>query len=155
MGMIYLGILLCSIAFAIAVIYISFVLKRLSNTIGSMGKTLGEVEKELQYITPQLKQTIREADKAVDDMAEKVKATDGLFDSIGDVGVSIDSLNQAYDNSIKKLSPEQFEKKTKPFVEGIKWSEAALFLYSKWKKEKPAEAKNDNIITVNQTGKEG
>lgn len=155
MGLIYLGILLCSIAFAIVVIYISFVLKRLSNTIGTLGTTMDEMEKEMQYITPKLKESIQEADKFVEDMGDKVKATDGLFDSIENVGVSMNSLNQAYENNMTTPSADDFDKKTKPFVEGIKWSEAALYLYSKWKQDKPAEGRSETIAAVNQTGKEG
>lgn len=153
MGIINVGILLCSIAFAIVVIYICFVLKRISNTLGTMGRNLNEVEREMQYITPQLKQSIRETDKLIDDVNDKLKATDSVFDSIENAGVSMQSLNQAYANSVKKLSDDQLQKQSKPFVEGIKWSEAAFYLYSKWKRDNPA--KNNNRTDVNQTGKEG
>lgn len=155
MGLIYLGILLCSIAFVIAVVFISLVLKRITNTIGSMGTTLCEVEKELQYITPKVKQTVMETGKLVNDTEDKLKSTDSLFDTIENVGTSIHSLNQAYDNSAKKLTDEQFQKKTKPFVEGMKWSEAAHFLYSKWRNDHHAAKKDNQMEVVKQTGKEG
>ncbi|NAO99548.1 DUF948 domain-containing protein, partial [Halomonas sp. MG34] len=69
-GIFYLAILLLSLAFAIVSVYIAIVLKRLSDTIKSMGNTLGEFEKELQYITPPLKETIRETGATIDDIQE-------------------------------------------------------------------------------------
>lgn len=152
MGIIYIGILFCSIAFAIVVVYICFVLKRISNTLGTLGKTMGELEKEVQYITPKLIQTMRETNGLIDDVDVKLKATDSAFDSIENAGVSLQALNQAYANNAQQLTDEQFQKKTKPFVEGIKWSEAALYLYSKWKK---GNATYHNKPDINQTGKEG
>ena len=153
MGIISVGILLCSIAFAMVVIYICFILKRISNTLGTMGRNLNEVEKEIQYITPQLKQSIRETDKLIDDVDEKLEATDSVFDSIENTGISLQSLNQAYANSVKQLSDEQLRKQAKPFVVGIKWSVAAFYLYAKWKKDNPA--KNNNRTDVNQIRREG
>lgn len=153
MGIIYVGILFCAIAFAMVVIYICFVLKRVSNTMGTLGETLDEVDKKMQHVTPQLLKTIRETDKLIDDVDDKLKATDSVFDSIENAGVSLQSFNQVYAHSAKQLSDEQFQKKTKPFVESMKWSEAALYLYSKWKKDKPA--KTNNRTDVNQTEKEG
>lgn len=148
MDIIYLGILLCSIAFAIVVIYISLVLKRLSNTMRSLGVSLGELEKELGYITPQLTQTIRESDKLVDDIREKIRATDDLFESVEDVGVTVNSLNEVYTEKSKALSDVELERKMKPFVEGITWSEAAVQLYAKWK---TAKRKGKNELMVQQT----
>lgn len=147
MGIIYVGILFCAIAFAMAVIYICFVLKRVSNTLRTMGRTMGEVDKEVQEITPQLLETIRETDRLIDDVDDKLKATDGIFDSLENTGTSLQSLNQAYASSANQLTDEEFQKKTKPFVESIKWSEAALYLYSKWKKDQPA--RNSEKVDIN------
>src|SRR5690625_2358821 len=121
MGIIYIGILFCSIAFAMVVVYICFVLKRISNTLGTLGRTMGELEKEVQYITPKLIQTMRETNELIDDVDVKLKATDSAFDSIENAGVSLQTLNQAYANNAQQLTDEQFQRKTKPFVEGIKW----------------------------------
>ncbi|WP_087975102.1 DUF948 domain-containing protein [Oceanobacillus rekensis] len=148
MDIIYLGILLCSIAFAIVVIYISLVLKRLADTMKSLGTSMGELEKELEYITPQLTETVRETDKLVDDIGEKVRATDDLFDSVEDIGVTVNSLNEVYSEKSKTLSDVELEKKMKPFVGGITWSEAAVQLYTKWKATK---RKDKNELMVQQT----
>jgi uncharacterized protein YoxC len=152
MGIISVGILFCAIAFAMVVIYICFVLKRVSNTIGTMGTTLDDVDEKMQDITPRLLQTIRETDHLIDDVDDKLKATDSVFDSIENTGASLQSLNQAYAHSAKQLSDVQFQEITKPFVEGMKWSEAALYLYAKWKKDGPVRS---NRANENNTEKEG
>ncbi|GAB3069776.1 DUF948 domain-containing protein [Virgibacillus ainsalahensis] len=145
MGVVYLGILLCAIAFAGVTIYISLVLKRVADTLHSLGNTLGEVEKELQHITPQLRETVYETDKIVDDMEEKLKATDSLFDTLENVGTSVNSVNQLYKNNSDQLTGEQLQKKLKPFIKGIKWSEGAFQVYSKWKDKRQSD-KNELMV---------
>ncbi|PAV27860.1 general stress protein [Virgibacillus profundi] len=158
MGIIYLTCLLLAIAFVIIVIYAALVLKRISDTMRTLGKTLGEVETELQHITPELRKTVQETENIVDDMSDKLKATDSLFDTMENVGVSVNAVNQVYDRNSKKLSDEEFDSKMKPVIEGIKWSEAAFLLYSKWKKQKPTEKnevmlqdENTNIVPFKQS----
>lgn len=140
MELVYLSLLLIAIGFAFVVIYICFVLKRVSNTMKSLGSTLGEVEKQVNYITPQLTDTIRETDKMVADVEEKVKATDSLFDSAEEFGTSIQTANEVFHHRFGKLTDEEMDQKVKPFIEGIKWSEVGMKLYSSWQK---AEAKSE------------
>ncbi|MEC5425982.1 DUF948 domain-containing protein [Virgibacillus sp. C22-A2] len=160
MEIVYFSTLLIAIAFTIVVIYIALLLHRISGVINTLGSTLGEVEKELDNITPQLRQAVKETEIMVDDMEDKLKSTDSFFDTAENVGTSINTLNSTYSN--QKLSTEQFEKKIQPFVEGITWSEAAFQLYSKWKQKTPDKKnelmirnKETNIVPLNQTGKEG
>ncbi|WP_249872593.1 DUF948 domain-containing protein [Oceanobacillus saliphilus] len=160
MDIIYVGILLCSIAFAIVVIYICLVLNRMTKTMKSLGTTMGEMEKELEYITPQLTQSVREADKLVDDISEKMRATDSLFDSFEDVGTTINSLNEVYKKQNQAITDMELEQKMKPFVGGITWSEAAVQIYSKWKATKRTD-KNElmvqqtEVVPAANTGREG
>ncbi|RKQ32279.1 DUF948 domain-containing protein [Oceanobacillus halophilus] len=134
MEIIYFGILLCSIAFFIAVIYISIVLKHLADVTRSLGYTLKDVEEQFSYITPQLMNTLKEANKTVDELEENIKATDSLFDSVHNVGESINSLNKSYKNYKDQVTDEQFQKQLKPAIEGIKWGEALTQILTKWKK---------------------
>ncbi|RLL39947.1 DUF948 domain-containing protein [Oceanobacillus piezotolerans] len=134
MEVIYFGILLCSIAFFIAVIYLSIVLRRVADVTRSLGYTLKDVEKQFNYITPALIQTIRETEKTVDEMGANLKATDSVFDSIHQVGESINNVNQTFKQYSDNMTEESFRKQIKPFVEGIRWGEAVLQVYSKWKK---------------------
>lgn len=97
MEIFYVSILFVSIAFAIVAIYLSFVLKRVANMVKTLGTSLGELERELEYMTPHLTKTLNESSKLVDDIREKINATDSVFDSAENVGKSVISLNEVYD----------------------------------------------------------
>ncbi|WP_373894717.1 DUF948 domain-containing protein [Virgibacillus natechei] len=159
MGVIYLGILFCSIAFAVVVVYICLVLKRVSTTMDALGTTLGEVEEKFESITPEIQSTVQETEKMLDDMEVKLQATDSLFDTLENVGSSVNSMNHVYKQNREGLTDAQFRHKLAPFIEGIKWSEGAFLLYSKWKHEQPTDKnelmtqdENTEVIPYNQIG---
>ncbi|GAB3795617.1 DUF948 domain-containing protein [Virgibacillus kimchii] len=155
-GIFYLFTLLIAIAFAVVVIYIAIVLFRISKTLNAVGTTLAKTEKEVEAMIPQLRETIHQADTALEDVSQKLKSTDDVFEAIDDVGTSVNNVNHWLDTNQKHMTDEEMNEKTKPFMEGLKWSEAAFLLYSKWKEPKsdlPAERPEQAIIK--QTRKEG
>ena len=131
---IYFGILLCSIAFFIAVIYLSVMLRRVANVTTTLGNSLKGVERQLEYITPELIKNIKESEKTVDELSENLAATDSLFQTADNVGKSIDNLNGTYQQYKEKITDEEFKKQRDAVVEAIKWGEAANQIISKWKK---------------------
>lgn len=159
MGLIYISILFIAIAFLVVTVYICFVLKRMTNTMKTLGNTLQGVEKQMEEIKPQIQTTIKESDALVDDVTEKVHATDSMFDSVQLLGESIQSANTVLQDNLGNLTDEEMDRKVKPYIEGIKWSEAGVQLFTQWKNGK-SEEKNE-IIVRNQnemmktTGKEG
>lgn len=161
-GILSFAIMLLAIGFAIIVFYICYLLIRVSTSVRVLGETANKMEEKLKFITPELKNTIRETDRLVDDMDEKLKATDSVVDTIENVGTSVQTINQVYAAKKKRTSDEEIFKQAKPFIEGIKWSEVAIRLYSKWKTDKPPKEtqlvvknKETNVIPLKQTGKEG
>ncbi len=159
MELIYLSILFIAIAFAFVAAYLCFVLKRISNTMKTLGSTMSDVEKQLTYITPQMTETIRGTDKLIEDVEKKVKATDSIFDTAEEFGTSISSANEALQNRFGKLTDEEMDRKVKPYIEGIKWSEVAVRLYSSWQENKNDEIHEIIIRDKNEvaevTGREG
>lgn len=144
-------ILFIAIAFAIVVIYIAVVLHRISKTVKSVGATLEKTEKEVEAMLPEIRETIHHTDTALDDVGEKLKATDDIFETIDNVGTSVNTINQWVETNHKNMTDDEMAENTKPFMEGLKWSEAAVQLYSKWKElESDAEEQ-----VINQTRKEG
>mgnify|MGYP001397549720 CR=1 FL=1 len=131
---IYFGILLCSIAFFVAVIYLSVMLRRVANVTITLGNSLKGVERQLEYITPELINNIKESEKTVDELSENLAATDSLFQTVDNVGESIDNLNITYQKYKEKVTDEEFKKQRDAVVEAIKWGEAANQIISKWKK---------------------
>jgi uncharacterized protein YoxC len=155
-GVFYLSILLISIAFAVVVVYIAVVLYRISKMLKSVETTIGKTEEEVEAMMPHIKETINQADAMLEDASSKLKATDDVFEAIGDVGTSVNNVNQWLEANHKNMTNDEMNEKTKPFMEGLKWSEAAVLLYSKWKQPKsnlPAERPERALIK--QTRKEG
>jgi len=136
MDLIYLAILLVSVAFAITVIYLSVVLYRLTNTMKVLGTSIDEMEKKMNYITPQLRKSMQETDMLVEDIQDKLDATDSVFDSIENIGGTVHNLNKAYQSNSDLVTEEEFKQKTTPFVEGMKWSEVVMHLLKKSKDHK-------------------
>lgn len=139
MGLIYISILLIAIAFLIAVVYICFVLKRVTNTMKTLRGTLGSAEKQIGKMTLVLSETIKETDELMVDVTEKAQATDSIFDSVQLFGESIQSANTALQNGLGNLTEEEMDRKVKPFIEGIRWSEVAVQLYGVWKGKQPKQ----------------
>lgn len=159
MGLIYISILFIAIAFLIVTVYICFVLKRMTNTMMTLGRTLQDVEKQVETMKPEILSTIKESDALVDDVAEKVEATDSMFDSVQSIGESIQSANTVLQENMGNLTDEEMDRKLKPYIEGIKWSEAGVQLFTQWRSNK-REGKNELIVRnqkeiMNVPGKEG
>ncbi|WP_174615434.1 DUF948 domain-containing protein [Virgibacillus ihumii] len=143
MDFVYIGILFCALAFALITIYMCYVLIRVSNSMKSLGNSLGEVEKKLHYLTPELRNTLQETEKLVDDFNDKVTATDGLFDAMDNTGHAINAGSRLLDKQTKKLpeydSPESIARLT----EGAKWGEVAFKLFRRLKKK---SVKNELMV---------
>ncbi|GGJ76804.1 DUF948 domain-containing protein [Virgibacillus salexigens] len=143
----YIAIIIVAIAFALTAIYIAFVLHRVSKLLRSVGITLGELEQEMQQITPELKESLHQTNQMLDDIDDKLKATDSVFDTIDNMGNSVSNVNQAIRKNSDKLTDAEMAEKTKPYIEGIRWSEAATYLYNKWKKRTTNGDKRQGVNT--------
>ncbi len=156
-GIIYIAILMISIAFALTVGYIALVLHRVSKTLRTMGNTLGEVGQEMQQVTPQLTHMLQETNGMMDDIEEKMKATDSVFATVENMGNSINTINHVLMKNNSKLTDAEMEQKTKPYIEGIRWAETAFYLFDKWKRHTPTQNKQEEAADVsnNHSGREG
>jgi len=152
MAVIYVGILFVAIAFAIVACYAAFALSRFADTMRSFGRSMTELEKEMHYITPQLTESLQEADKLVDDLSEKVSATDSVFDRVEEVGTSVNVMNSIYREQKDALSEVDLEKKLQPFITGITWSEAFMQIIKSNRAGKGSQASDS---TAAGTGREG
>jgi len=63
-----------------------------------------------------------------------MKATDSVFETIGNVGNSINSINDTYRVYKDGITDEKIKKQLRPTVEAIKWGEAAVQVIKKWKR---------------------
>jgi len=164
-GILYFTLMLLAVGFAIIVFYICYLLMRVAATVESVGNTAHEMEEKMKNITPEIENTIKESSDLVDDIYDKIKATDSVVDTVENIGTSVHTVNQVYKIKRDRTSDEEIFEKAKPFIEGIKWSEVATQLYSNWKGDKPSKPSKEkqlvvqheekDIIPLKQTGKEG
>jgi len=164
-GILYFTLMLLAVGFAIIVFYICYLLMRVAATVESVGNTAHEMEEKMKNITPEIENTIKESSNLVDDIYDKIKATDSVVDTVENIGTSVHTVNQVYKIKRDRTSDEEIFEKAKPFIEGIKWSEVATQLYSNWKGDKPSKSSKErqlvveheekDIIPLKQTGKEG
>lgn len=157
--LIYISILLIAIAFFVVTVYICFVLKRVTNMMKTLTNTLQDVEKQMDDMKPTIQATMKESSRLVDDVSEKVQATDSVFDSVHLLGESVQTANTVLQDNIGNLTQEEMDRKIKPYVEGMKWTEAGLQLVTQWKEKDPKEKKEIMIRNQNEvmkvSGKEG
>lgn len=159
-GIIYYALVLGSVAFAVVVIYLCVLLKRVSNSMKTVGQAFEKVEAQLHHITPELKRTLQETGELIDDTEVKLKATDSVVDTIGNLGTSVQTVNKIYEHKKENVSEQEIFEQAKPFIEGIKWSEAIVQVFSNWKRNKPSNEtalalKNEktNVVPLKQTRK--
>lgn len=143
MDFVYVGILFFALAFALVTIYMCYVLIRVSKSMKSLGSLFGEIEDKLHYLTPELRNTLRETEKLVDDFNEKVTATNGLFDAMGNAGNSINSCNRLLDKQAKKLPEYDSAESIARLTEGAKWADVAFKMFRRWKKN---SVKNELVV---------
>ncbi|API92457.1 general stress protein [Virgibacillus pantothenticus] len=149
----YLTLLIIAVAFALTVVFIVIVLHRFTKLLRTAGSTLGQVETDMQQTIPELQNTLHQTQVTVDDIGEKLQATDSLFDTAENLGHSVNHINQAIQKTKPTLTSNELEEETKLYVEGIRWSAAASYLYKQWKGANTAAKKTSD--SIDQTGKEG
>ncbi|MFC4559632.1 DUF948 domain-containing protein [Virgibacillus kekensis] len=149
MELVYVGVLLCALAFALVVIYASLVLNRVASTMQTLGTTLNDMEKKMQQLTPELQNTVKETKKIVDDFEDKISATDGFFDALHNIGISVNSSNRILNQQAKKLPEYTSKQSLDRLSEGIKWGDAGYQLYKKWKNRNNHEivVRDENLPT--------
>jgi uncharacterized protein YoxC len=133
MGLIYLAIFLAAIGFVIVAAFLSLVLYRLSQTMKVVGSSLEEAEKTVSDMTPRLRNSLKETDMLVDDIQVKLEATDSVFDTFGHMGGSVHNLAGAFNKRSDQMTEEELNQAMTPFINAMKWTEAALQMYKKTK----------------------
>ncbi|GAB4074328.1 hypothetical protein GCM10028778_18310 [Barrientosiimonas marina] len=131
MDFVYIGVFICALAFALVVIYASLVLKRAANTMESISHTLNEVEQKMHYITPELQKTLEETGQTVDDLNEKLAATDSLFTALDDAGVSVYEGDRFVQRQTDKTASWASPKNRNRLTKTIKWADVMYKLYKR------------------------
>ena len=140
MELIYISALLVALAFAYLTFFIVKTLMGVSSTIQSLDHTVSELETKMKEISHESEQLVHKTNSLTDDIQHKVESTDGMFDSLHNVGESLNNINDALSRGAAHFSM-QSSKQTDQLTHIIRWSDAAMNLYSTYSKNKSASAR--------------
>ncbi|ERN53474.1 DUF948 domain-containing protein [Alkalihalophilus marmarensis] len=142
-----IGVLILAIGFAVLVVLLIPVLKKLTETLDNTAKTISQAEKSLDDITSETKLVLYNANETLMDVNHKVSKLDPLFDVVEDAGQATHHLTEtladytgAKMDEVKTGAEVGRQKNLKGFVRGV-----ALMYYlrkaNKKRKGQAAEAK--------------
>ena len=148
-----LAALIAAIAFAVLVVYLCLVLKKLSGvllrlhtTVDKANEAIGVVTKDVDQLSIEVEGLLNKVNTLVDDINGKLEKTDPLFTAIGDVGESVSGIQASTKKVSKSLSSAKLFKSVTPF--GTKETKGA-----KGNKEKAAVTSHAKTSTVKPTVK--
>ncbi|MDE8564710.1 DUF948 domain-containing protein [Anoxybacillus rupiensis] len=124
----YLSVALVAIAFFILVVYLVKTLKRVQETLQSLTKTIEGMEKQVNEIGTETSQLLHKTNAAADDVQKKMESLNRLFDTVKQVGATIQTFN---DSLAKQLSSNE-----QKVIQAVQWGNAFLEIWGKWKRRK-------------------
>ncbi|MEG0442842.1 MAG: DUF948 domain-containing protein [Carnobacterium sp.] len=135
--------LIAALAFAALVVFLIVVLLKVSKVIEEVSKTIKEANTSIEVITKdadslliEVEGLLNKSNATLDDVNGKLGKTDPLFQAIGDLGVSVSSLNSSTRNLAGHVSGTT--KKTVQTGMVTKVGKTALNLNRKRKTKKEA-----------------
>nr|WP_243864274.1 DUF948 domain-containing protein [Alkalibacillus almallahensis] len=138
LNLLHISALIASIAFAIGfivlVIYISRTLKSVTKTLENVASTVGGLEGQLEGVTKETELLLNKTNHLAEDIAGKTEKVNVLFDGIKGIGYTVNQFNE----SLQKLSEELEEQANEHAAQTsqtIKWGEAAIHLWKKYKEK--------------------
>ena len=139
MSLIYIGVFIIAIAFAIAAIFIARILLSTSKVIATLGDTLVAVESKLDKSIAEVKAITLEVDQTAADIEAKLHATEGLFSAIENVGETTAIISNDLQERTKQYQHDESLPGTMPFVRAIQFGEFGFSLFESWKRGQHAK----------------
>lgn len=103
--------LIAAIAFAVLVVFLVIVLLKVSKVVGELSNTVKEANSSLRVITKdadnlliEVEGLLNKSNTTLDDVNGKLGKTDPLFQAVGDLGVSVSSLNSSTRNLTDRVT---------------------------------------------------
>lgn len=147
--LLYISALIVAIAFAVLVIFIVQTLKAASSTMQNVAGTLDRVEKQVEGITTESEHLVQKSTLIVDDVQKKSQSLNGLFESLKDVGDSVQSINYTF-KEMSDTVTTQSKQQSDQVARAMQWGNAAIDLYTRWQARQPhpeSTAQNTNTTT--------
>ncbi len=131
--LLYLAAIIAALAFAVLVIYLAGTLKATQRTLNNVANTLEGLEKQMEGITVETAALLNKTNRLAEDILEKSEKMNTLVEGIQGIGESVKQFN----GSLQKVSDgivEESEKNKENVAQAVKWGQAILELWKKYKK---------------------
>lgn len=140
MTLVYIGVFITALAFALVAIFSARLLLHTSTVISKLGETVDDIEKKLDKTVMEIENVISETEKTATDVETKLHAVNGLFVSILGVGQQTEIVSSKLQKRTKRYNKDGFLIGTKPFVSAIQISEFGLGLVKSWRNGQKASS---------------
>lgn len=141
--------LIAAIAFAALVIFLILAIRKATVILGEVSKIAEEANKSIAVITKdvdhlsiEVEGLLNKTNTLVDDLNGKISKTDPLFTAIGDLGVTVSSVNQSTRNLASSITGKATKKKDSTVS---KLGRTATTLNRRRKEKKEAQNTNINV----------
>ena len=140
MTLVYVGIFIMSLAFALVSFFIAKLLKRTSAIITTLGPTVSAVEMKLDKTVIELEGLIMATENTAADVETKLIATNGLFLAVKNIGDTSEIISSDLHLRTERYAEDQSLPGTKPFVRAIQVGEFGFGLFRSWKRGQNASS---------------
>lgn len=138
MSLVYIGVFIIALAFAVIAIFIAKILFSATKVIATLGDTLNVVEGKLDKSIAEVEAMTLEVDQTAIDVEAKLQATEGLFLAIENVGETTAIISNDLHERSKRYEHDESLPGTMPFVRAIQFGEFGFSLFESWKRGKNA-----------------
>ncbi|MGP4079407.1 DUF948 domain-containing protein [Pseudalkalibacillus sp. R45] len=133
--LVYIGILLIAVSFAVIVFYLVRILHSVNGAVNSLEHSVDQLEGQMEEITGGSKHLVKETSHIVDDIHHKLHSTSGLVQTLQHVGGLLDHANRTINRSADHFSSHA-NGQSKQIVKLVKWGNAAFRIYKEKNKRK-------------------
>lgn len=108
-----ISVAIVAIAFAVLVVFLIKVLSSAKDSLDNVSATLKDVQKTMEELTYEVKQTIRNVNDITGDVEHKLKQVDPVVDSVKNLGVVLSEITETLKDltlKTKEVSGSLFER---------------------------------------------
>lgn len=136
MPLISIATLIVACGFAFVCIYIAKLILRVAGLLTTVGKTIDEVERQLDQTIIETEQLIGTVESTATDVEEKLQGTSGVFNSLENVGEATAIMSKTVKEKTKRLTKAENLLGATPFIRAIQWGEYTTVLFEAWARGK-------------------
>ncbi|CAM3258823.1 DUF948 domain-containing protein [Sporolactobacillus spathodeae] len=127
----YLAVAVIAIAFAVLVYFLAQTLKSAQKTLDDVASTLENVQEQMKGLTDETTGLLHRTNILADDMAEKTKSFDSIFNAVEKLGESLGSVNSSVQRVTSTIETRGNENAGK-IAQAMQWGKAAIDLMHRW-----------------------